>query len=71
MHHSFVMVALKKEIVKMANAITEKGLTVRDVEQQSENVQKKHQTVRKPKNNEYTYVYSGLSPPRYIPCLAH
>ena len=50
----------KEEIVKMAEDITEKGLTVRDVEQQSENVQKKHQTARKPKNNEYTYVQELL-----------
>ena len=31
----------KEEIVKMATDITEKGLTVRDVEQQSENIPKK------------------------------
>ncbi len=50
----------KEEIVKMATDITEKGLTVRDVEQQSENIPKKHQTVRKPKNNEYKYVQDML-----------
>ena len=50
----------KNEIVKMAEDITEKGLTVRDVEQQSENVQKKHQTIRKPKNNEFNYVQDLL-----------
>ena len=50
----------KEEIVKMANDITEKGLTVRDVEAQSESAPKKHQTLRKPKNNEYTYVQDLL-----------
>ena len=50
----------KEEIVKMANDITEKGLTVRDVEAQSESAPKKHQTIRKPKNNEYTYVQDLL-----------
>ena len=50
----------KEEIVKMANDINEKGLTVRDVEAQSENVPKKHQTIRKQKNNEYTYVQDLL-----------
>lgn len=50
----------KEEIVKMATDISEKGLTVRDVEAQSENAQKKHQTVRKPKNNEYIYVQDLL-----------
>ncbi len=50
----------KEEIVKMATDITEKGLTVRDVEQQSENIPKKHQTIRKPKNNEYKYVQDML-----------
>ena len=50
----------KEEIVKMANDITEKGLTVRDVEAQSESAPKKHQTFRKPKNNEYTYVQDLL-----------
>lgn len=50
----------KEEIVKMATDITEKGLTVRDVEQQSENIPKKHQTVRKPKSNEYKYVQDML-----------
>lgn len=50
----------KEEIVKMANDITEKGLTVRDVEAQSESAPKKHQTIRKQKNNEYTYVQDLL-----------
>ena len=50
----------KDEIVKMAEDITEKGLTVRDVEEKSENIQKKHQTVRKQKNNEFTYVQDLL-----------
>ena len=50
----------KEEIVKMANDITEKGLTVRDVEAQSESAPKKNQTLRKPKNNEYTYVQDLL-----------
>ena len=50
----------KEEIVKMANDITEKGLTVRDIEAQSESAPKKHQTIRKPKNNEYTYVQDLL-----------
>lgn len=50
----------KEEIVKMATDITENGLTVRDVEQQSENIPKKHQTIRKPKNNEYKYVQDML-----------
>ncbi len=50
----------KDEIVKMAEDITEKGLTVRDVEEKSENVPKKYQTIRKPKNNEYSYVQDLL-----------
>ncbi len=50
----------KEEIVKMANAITEKGLTVRDVEEKSENIPKKHQTNRKPKNEEFKYVQDML-----------
>ena len=50
----------KDEIVKMANEIAEKGLTVRDIEEKSENVPKKHQTVRKPKYNEYQYVQDML-----------
>lgn len=50
----------KDEMVKMAEEITDKGLTVRDIEEKSENVPKKHQTVRKPKNNEYQYVQDLL-----------
>ena len=50
----------KNEMVKMAEEITDKGLTVRDIEEKSENVPKKHQTVRKPKNNEYQYVQDLL-----------
>ena len=50
----------KDEIVKMANDINEKGLTVRDVEAQSESAPKKHQTIRKPKNTEYTDVQDLL-----------
>ena len=50
----------KEEIVKMATNITEKGLTVRDVEAQSENAVKKHQTIRKQKHNEYEYVQDML-----------
>ena len=44
----------------MASDITEKGLTVRDVEEKSENIPKTHQTIRKPKNNEYSYVQDLL-----------
>lgn len=50
----------KEEIVKLATDITEKGLTVREVEAQSESIPKKHQTVRKPKNNEFKYVQDML-----------
>ena len=50
----------KEEIIKMASDITEKGLTVRDVEEKSENIPKTHQTIRKPKNNEYSYVQDLL-----------
>lgn len=50
----------KDEMVKMAEEITDKGLTVRDIEEKSENIPKKHQTVRKPKNNEYQYVQDLL-----------
>ena len=50
----------KEEIIKMASDITEKGLTVRDVEGKSENIPKTHQTIRKPKNNEYSYVQDLL-----------
>ena len=50
----------KEEIVKMANDITEKGLTVRDVEEKSETLPKTHQTTRKPKNDEYKYVQDLL-----------
>ena len=50
----------KEEIVKMANAITEKGLTVREVEEKSETIPKKHQTNRKPKNDEFKYVQDIL-----------
>ena len=50
----------KEEINKMASDITEKGLTVRDVEEKSENIPKTHQTIRKPKNNEYSYVQDLL-----------
>ena len=50
----------KEEIVKMATNITEKGLTVRDVEAQSEEVPKIHQTYRKAKNNEFKYVQDLL-----------
>ena len=50
----------KNEMVKMAEEITDKGLTVRDIEEKSENVPKKHQTLRKPKNSEYQYVQDLL-----------
>ena len=50
----------KEQIVKLAEDIQDKGLTVRDVEEKSEYVPKKHQTVRKPKNNEFTYVQDLL-----------
>ncbi len=50
----------KEEIVKMANDITEKGLTVREVEEKSENIPKAHQTIRKPKNDEFKYVQDLL-----------
>ncbi len=50
----------KEEIIKMAQDISENGLTVRDVEAQSEKVPKKHQTNRKPKNSEYAYVQDML-----------
>ena len=50
----------KNEIIKMAEEIADKGLTVRDIEEKSENVPKKHQTVRKQKNNEYGYVQDLL-----------
>ncbi len=50
----------KEKMVKMAEEITDKGLTVRDIEEKSENVPKKHQTIRKPKNNEYNYVQDLL-----------
>ncbi len=50
----------KEEIVKMATNITEKGLTVRDVEAQSEEAPKIHQTNRKTKNNEFKYVQDLL-----------
>ena len=50
----------KEQIVKLAEDIQDKGLTVRDVEEKSEYVPKKHQTIRKPKNNEYTYVQDLL-----------
>ena len=49
-----------EEIIKMANEIAEKGLTVRDIEEKSENATKKHQTIRKIKNNEYIYVQDML-----------
>ena len=42
----------KNEMVKMAEEITDKGLTVRDIEEKSENVPKKHQTLRKHKKRE-------------------
>ena len=50
----------KEQIVKLAEDIQDKGLTVRDVEEKSEYVPKKHQTIRKPKNNEFTYVQDLL-----------
>ena len=50
----------KNEMVKMAEEIKDKGLTVRDIEEKSENVPKKHQTLRKPKNSEYQYVQDLL-----------
>ncbi len=50
----------EEEIIKMANSIVENGLTVRDIENQSENATKKHQTVRKQKNAEYIYVQDLL-----------
>lgn len=50
----------EEEIIKMANSIVENGLTVRDIENQSENSTKKHQTVRKQKNTEYIYVQDLL-----------
>ena len=50
----------KNEMVKMAEEITDKGLTVRDIEEKSENVPKKNQTLRKPKNSEYQYVQDLL-----------
>ena len=50
----------KNEMVKMAEEITDKGLTVRDIVEKSENVPKKHQTLRKPKNSEYQYVQDLL-----------
>ena len=50
----------KEQIVKLAEDIQDKGLTVRDVEEKSEDVPKKHQTIRKPKNNEFTYVQDLL-----------
>ncbi len=50
----------EEEIIKMANSIVENGLTVRDIENQSENATKKHQTVRKQKNTEYIYVQDLL-----------
>lgn len=49
-----------EEIIKMANDIVNKGLTVRDIEKESENVSKKIQTKRKPKNSEYEYVQDLL-----------
>lgn len=49
-----------EEIIKMANEIAEKGLTVREIEEKSENATKKHQTIRKIKNNEYIYVQDML-----------
>lgn len=50
----------EEEIIKMANSIVENGLTVREIENQSENATKKHQTVRKQKNTEYIYVQDLL-----------
>lgn len=50
----------KEQIVKLAEDIQDKGLTVRDVEEKSEYVPKKHQTIRKQKNNEFTYVQDLL-----------
>ena len=50
----------KEEILKLAENITDKGLTVIDVEHQSENISKKIQTNRKPKNNEFQYVQDML-----------
>ena len=41
----------KEQIVKLAEDIQDKGLTVRDVEEKIEYVPKKHQTITKPKNN--------------------
>ena len=50
----------EEEIIKMANSIVENGLTVRDIENQSENATKKHQTARKQKNTEHIYVQDLL-----------
>ena len=50
----------KEQIVKLAEDIQDKGLTVRDVEEKSEYVPKKHQTIRKPQKNEFTYVQDLL-----------
>lgn len=48
------------EIIKMAENIVKSGMTVRDIENTTENKEKKHQTVRKPRNTEYLYVQDLL-----------
>lgn len=48
------------KIIKMAHDIAQNGLTVRDIEMQSENVPKKIKIEKKPRVNEYQYVQDLL-----------